>query len=264
MTLTSGVVVSTDPDKRSAQEEKAYRDEIARLDTLGELDSEAQARMGLVAMSGENVAERASGSSDLDRRTSTPARAGAPAVALACSVNDAATSATDMTLYAPKIYVNYSSQGYIMYADSKFQWSSPPASGSTCVVPVGGPDGFAFAFNKSVTNLGVSFYTCNYYNKCTYNYGWLETNGSYGAGYAFQDQAAAWPGGYGSAYKGTITYAFRTSTSSCTQAFSKYAHTWNSTSVNGFSIGPWSIGVQWSSSSSQWLKSSQAGSYGSC
>lgn len=167
-----------------------------------------------------------------------------------------------MAMPGPTIAVNGSSTGYVMYAIARFQWKSEPEAASTCVVNVGGPDGFALSLSRRVVNKGVSFVTCNAASKCDKDYGWLETNGSAGAGYAFRDKATSRLSFGGPAFKGTITYSFRASLSKCTQVFSTYAHSWDKTSVNGFSIGPWSIGVQWSSSSDQWKKSSQAGSYG--
>jgi hypothetical protein len=137
---------------------------------------------------------------------------------------------------------------------------------SSCANPVavGGVDGFAIALNRSSINLGLSFTGCTWGGSCRSN-GNLETNSSYGGGWALQDYAGNLNNAYGPTFSGTLTYGFRlASLSGCTQAFTKYGHTWDNTSVNGFSIGPWSIGIQWSSSSSNWTKSSQAGSYGSC
>lgn len=261
--LGSGRIVSTDPTKRTNVEETAYRDEITRLEVEGKLDDTNMRRMGLQLLSAPSTAASPPAAATWGRLGSaSPSTASTALLSAGCSITNAQTSASAMAVYAPKITVNYSSSGYVMYANSTFQWSSPPAAPSTCQTDVGGNDGFAFAFNRAVTNLGVSFSACNSYGKCG-SYGWLETNSQYRAGYSFQDKAGSVTVGYSPAYKGTITYAFRTG-SGCTQAFAKYAHTWSSTSVNGFSIGPSSIGVQWSTSSGFWQKSGQAGSYGTC
>jgi hypothetical protein len=36
------------------------------------------------------------------------------------------------------------------------------------------------------------------------------------------------------------------------QAFSKYAHGYGSTAVNGIGVGPWAISVQWSKTENRW------------
>jgi hypothetical protein len=249
--LGTGLTVPVDPAHRSKAQEDAYRNEIARLDLLGKLDPSTLARMGLQRISNPAPTEHIVAASTAQLRR-------APA---ACRIWDAATSAGGIALPAPTIWLNGSSQGYRLYASAKYKWTNPPDGPFPCTTAVGGPDGFAMSLSKSVVNKGVSFYTCSSVNKCQYTYGWLETNSSYGAGYAFQDRAGAALNGFFPAYSGSIVYAFMANPSQCVQAFSKYGHTWNSTSVNGFSIGPWSIGVQWSSSAAHWQKASQSGSY---
>ncbi|MFB6723152.1 hypothetical protein ACFCV3_23430 [Kribbella sp. NPDC056345] len=251
LALASGKVVPLDAAHRSQAEDDAFRNELARLDLLGELDGATLARMGLTQVSRPVPAKPSAAAPQLR----------SPSAVQGCSVTNAQTSANAISLTPPTIWLAGSSSDYRLYASAKYKWTSPPAAGSTCRVKVGGPDGFALTLNKSVTNTGVTFYTCNSNNKCQYDYGWLETNSSYGAGYAFQDLAGTYLTGYSDAYAGNITYSFKSNVSACVQAYSKYGHTWNSTSVNGFSIGPWSIGIQWSSSSNYWQKSSQSGSY---
>jgi len=199
----------------------------ARLDLRGELDAAALSRMGLTQLS------KPVSHAPVKVAAATSKQAKSPSAVQSCSVTNAQTSATAISLTPPTIWLAGSSSDYRLYASAKYKWTSPPAAGSTCRVKVGGPDGFAITLNKSVTNKGVTFYTCNSNNKCQYD----------------------------DAYAGNITYSFKSSTTACVQAYSKYGHTWNSTSVNGFSIGPWSIGIQWSSSSNYWQKSSQSGSY---
>jgi hypothetical protein len=255
--LQTGLIVSLDPSRRTAVQEKAYRDQISRLEAQGKLTPAVMTQMRL-----RQLTPATTSAAVTQARATAPAKASSLA-AYGCSITNPQTSAAAISLAAPKITINYSSQNYIMYANASYKWTSPPTAPSTCVMKVGGVDGFALALNRTSTNLGVSFWACNSYGKCGSN-GYLETNSQYGGGWALQDYATSALLGSGDTYSGTLTYAFRVSGGGCTQAFSKYGHDWNSTSVNGFSIGPWSIGVQWTSASSTWTKSSQAGSYGTC
>lgn len=254
--LLTGEVVPTDPTKRSSTQETAYRNQIANLEAQGKLTPSMMTQMGL------RLLTPPSGAVSATHELSAPATAPSSDVSpMACGIDNAQTSGTAMSLPTPTITLNGSSQGYIMYANASYRWASPLSAPSTCVMAVGGVDGFAVALDQPVINLGVSFSACNANNLCGSS-GYLQTNSQYGAGWAFQDYAASQLSGWGSTYSGTLTYAFRFQGGiGCIQAFSKYAHDWNSTSVNGFSIGPWSIGVSWSSSSSLWDKSSQGGKY---
>jgi hypothetical protein len=58
-------------------------------------------------------------------------------------------------------------------------------------------------------------------------------------------------------YHGEIFYDIGTIGCGTLQAFSKYGHDWASTTINGFSVGPWTLGLQWSSSSNRWERVSQ-------
>lgn len=256
VTLLTGQVVPLDPTKRTSAQETAYRNQISQLHAQGKLTPSVMAQMGLRVLTP---------SSDAVSPTHAPM---APSTAkpsdfspMACSIDNPQTSATAISLATPTIVLNGSSQGYIMYANASYKWTSPPEAPSTCRVKVGGVDGFALTLDKAVVNLGVSFIGCNAFNKCA-STGYLATNSQYGGGWAMQDWAGAITTGYSDTYSGTLTYAFRFNGGlQCVQAFSKYGHTWNSTSLTGFSIGPWSIGISWSSTSSNWEKSSQAGRY---
>jgi len=256
VTLLTGLVVPIDPTKRTKAQETAYRDQVSLLEAQGKLTPSMMTQMGLRRLTlptGPAPATEAP-AAVTDEPSASP---------MSCSVSNPQTSATAISLATPTIVLNGSSQGYEMYANASYTWSSPPEAPSTCVVAVGGVDGFALALDISAINDGVSFWACNYWGLCGSN-GYLETNSQYGGGWALQDYATSLLGGaWGPTYSGTLTYAFRFHGGlGCVQAFSKYAHDWNSTSINGFSIGPWSIGVQWSSSSSNWTRSSQAGRYG--
>jgi hypothetical protein len=285
VTLQSGEAVPINPDVRTDAQEAKYRDQINQLVAQDALTPDAMAQMGLQELppsategsavpvddesaSGDESAVGDSGASGND--SSAGVSSSVPAdpdnvKALSCKVGDAATSASAITVSRPTIVFNGSSSGYVLYATAKYKWATDkPYSACTGPLAVGGVDGFAIALNRTSINRGLSFTGCNAFGKCASN-GYLETNSSYGGGWAVHDYAGNVYNGDGPTHTGTLTYAFRLSSlSGCTQAFSKYGHDWNSTAVNGFGIGPWSISVQWTSSSSNWTKSSQAGSYGSC
>lgn len=251
--LQTGQVVPLDWAERTKAQETAYRNQISRLSAQGKLTPSIMAQMGL---------RQLTPSAGMARAVPAPAapRTKPGGITLtSCSISNAQTSGNAMSVPAPSIDFSSGSSGYIYYANASYTWKSPPLAPSTCNVPVGGVDGFAVTLSKSAVNLGVSFYACNLYGKCG-EPGYLETNSQYGGGWAFQDYADSAIAGYSNTYTATLTYSFRIKLGTCVQAFSKYAHTWNSTAVNGFSIGPWSIGVQWSSSSANWTRASQAGS----
>lgn len=266
VTLTNGAVVSTDPATRSAAEEDAYRDEVGTLHAMGELDAAHLEALGLevVSVSLHDPGEAAYAAEETSAEGTT--EAGTTDVgATVCNSSVVPTgghSPTAMSLPAPIITRNASSQGVIYYAIGKWQWKSPPLGGSTCNALDGGRDGFGLALSKSVTNLGTSLIACSGNNKCSSTLASRSSNSAAGAGYTFQD---SWfnsaLSGWGPAYKGTLTYSFRPLSSGCLQAFSKYGHTWASTSVNGVGVGPWSISIQWSTSSSRWEPASGAGLY---
>jgi hypothetical protein len=258
VTLLTGQAVPIDPAERTEAQETAYRDQINLLEAQGELTPSVMAEMGLSLLTPPSDAAPVT-------QAPPPPSSGGPITPQACSIGDAATSASAISVARPTIVLNGSSQNYILYATGRYQWATDkPYSACTGPVAVGGVDGFAVALNRSSTNRGLSFTGCNLYGSCAGN-GYLEANSAYGGGWALQDYAGNALTADGPTHSGTLTYGFRLSSlSGCTQAFTKYGHSWNSTAVNGFSIGPWSIGVQWTSSSSNWTKSSQAGSYGSC
>ena len=58
-------------------------------------------------------------------------------------------------------------------------------------------------------------------------------------------------------YNGSLAYDIGNIGCGSIQAFSKYGDDWSSTDITGFGVGPWSLSLQWSSSTSRWAKSSQ-------
>ncbi len=251
ITLSNGVVVPFDADVRTSSEEEAFRKELSLLVTLDQLTSARMKEMGLSepAETLPKIAVTAK-PSELLLKVAEPA-------AIGCRVTKPSSSAGDMNVSRPQIVKS----GTKLYAYARYNWKNAPFS--ECPpnqAQIGGPDGLAITFNRSVTNKGVSFVGCNSYNKCGKT-GWLETNNHYGAGWAFQDWGYASLYGYSPTYKGTLTYTLTTSSTKCLQAFAKYGHSWNSTKLTGFSIGKSSIGISGNTSSSLWQKSSQAGSY---
>ncbi len=154
-----------------------------------------------------------------------------------------------------------SSKDLIYYAIAKWDWTNPPSGGSTCQQFDGGRDGFGIAFSDKVVNKGVTLVTCGSIGAECKGRGTLNANSSYGASYTFRDTWAGQLVGGGVADRGTLTYSFKPTKGGCLQAYSKYAHAWGATTVNGIGVGPWSLSVSWSNSTNRWEKASQAGSY---
>lgn len=249
--LSNGVIVPVDSSQRTEEQEAQFRDEISLLVSLDKFTPERMAALGLTdaedSLEPIPVTEKPS---DALLQIAEPARIG-------CKVTRPASSANDITVSRPQIVKS----GSKIYAYARYNWKNPPFSECPrAQSQIGGADGLAITFNRAVTNKGVSFVGCNSYNSCAKT-GWLETNNQYGAGWAFQDWGYAKLYGHGPTYKGTLTYTLTTNSTKCLQAFAKYGHSWNSTKLTGFSVGNYSIGISWNTSSNMWQKSSQAGSY---
>jgi hypothetical protein len=86
----------------------------------------------------------------------------------------------------------------------------------------------------------------------------------YGAGFCRQDKAAYIVHDVYdlNMYNGELVLSwYGTTSGKCAnvQGFAKYAHTWSSTGLTGFTIGIYSIGVTWRTEGHQWSSSSQPG-----
>lgn len=159
------------------------------------------------------------------------------------------SSGSDVTVDRP--YAYFDTQGNRYVAVAKYRWTPERWDGNP-----GGPDGFGIAFNQTVTRLGEGARFCDRYGyNCTS--GWIESNNSYGVGFAFQDKYVS--GKYRGA-QGLVTMSFRKNRTGCHQFWSKYGHSWSSTSVTGVSIGSGSVGISFSSSSNRFTVASTTGS----
>ncbi|MEV6841710.1 hypothetical protein AB0N17_46255 [Streptomyces sp. NPDC051133] len=115
------------------------------------------------------------------------------------------------------------SYGYIM--DSNFHWNNT----------YGNPEPWYFSAG-SASNNGVSFpmYTFDH---------WVDGS-----------EHNPWGSDFSNA-NGNMGIAFKLlNGDSCKNvtAYGHYDHSWNQTSINSVSVGPWSIGVGWSSSNNHW------------
>ena len=177
----------------------------------------------------------------------------------------------NINVFAPSIYRN-SSGAYIVSAGYQFIGRSAledDKGGLGCIgsCNLGGADGFGVAFSRPVTSAqsytlatsGVGDATSRNYYVISTSRMFVSDGNTYGASFQGQD-AARYDGAcclidY-NVYNGTLVYEIRSIGCGVLQAFSKYGHTWSSTAVNSISVGPWSIGIGWSSTDNKWEKAS--------
>jgi len=173
---------------------------------------------------------------------------------------------TDIRVPRPSIYKN--NRGHYIVSAS-WQWKDlgavdDDASAWCGNCNVGGDDGFGVALSRNVKS--VQKYTVatwgtgiNYYKISTTRMQPSDAN-VYGASFMGQDrihrEGACCPQDY-NFYNGNLVYEIKSVGCGTLQAFSKYAHTWKSTTVNSIGVGPYSLSVGWSSSDNKWELASQ-------
>lgn len=117
----------------------------------------------------------------------------------------------------------------------------------------GGDDGFGLRVEQeSISIIEHGFNTYNFAGKKATPTVYPKIS-SYGLGFTFQDKMT------GSAYnaasgKGWIYMKFYNGTpvKKTVNISSVYSHTWGSTKVNGFSVGPYAFGLSWTSGTNYW------------
>ena len=180
---------------------------------------------------------------------------------------DSSSVKEDVKAAAPTIEYDNQAKEYYVIADWDWQNLGFMDDGANLFSPytknLGGPDGFGISFNTSLLMAGWS---ASWWGNCHYGTSTSSTASSgnqYGAGFKFQDQDYATNSCFGlNTYHGDEVISFtHTQTKKCqnVQAYTKYGHSWSSTSLTGFSIGLYSVGMSWSTSSNQWEASSQPG-----
>lgn len=188
------------------------------------------------------------------------------------AVSPAASTNADVTVDRPTYF--WDNPHHMGFVYASWQWSAAGAARladeANCMSlllqcarkAVGGPDGFAVTMNGSY--VPSSYYlSVSDRNGVYQGMPALSTSSTTGAGFTGQDQF--W-GNVNNAnyswYSGVATLSF-TGFNGCgktLQMFSRLAHSWSTTSVNGFSIGVWSIGVNWNNTSYAWSAASQPSS----
>jgi hypothetical protein len=198
------------------------------------------------------------------------------------------SSPTSSTFSLPVPQILYDSCGHDWYAYAHYDWKSMSAIKSdaglcgdeedvTC--NVGGYDGFGITFSRAIADPEDYFMqtwgTTSHYPTST-SRTWVEDGGAYGATFIGQDKWCYYvgklpcttnicsgncvhPQDY-SFYHGELFYDMNSIGCGSLKAYSKYLHTWSSTSIDGFSVGPYSFGIQWASSGHDWPLGSQPSS----
>ncbi|WP_147315400.1 hypothetical protein [Asanoa ferruginea] len=183
------------------------------------------------------------------------------------------SSNTSATVGTPSIY--YETARQLHYASTNFRWTnlSTMGDGAYGGGNVGGRDAFAIRFSQDVQNHGVAASFCpgNWTGATPYpttKPGCIvvspEDNNSDGASFAYQDrtQGARCSGtdypscGIYVGAQGTLVFTFKKTGTGCLQVFSKYGHTWSSTTISGVSLSNSGITMNFSSTSNKWEISS--------
>lgn len=185
------------------------------------------------------------------------------------------STGSDIALQAPRIA--YDTCAHRWYAFAHYDWTSLAPlrterqsvfCGDPC--PIGGVDGFGLAFSRPVASVSGYFMqtwgVTPMYPPST-GRTWVQDANTYGVTFVGQDEFCSYyvwgqPGqscynnnDY-SFYHGELMYLISNIGCGTIQAFSKYGHDWSNTTINGFSVGPWSLGISWSSSTNRWEKTS--------
>lgn len=214
---------------------------------------------------------RQQGSSDLDIETYladklciVPADGG---VAARSNIELTSSTNSDMAVSVPTL--SHDTQAHLYYSITKWNWVNSDWKQDKTFNPngisnVGGPDGIATSFSKSLTMKGHS--ATWWGNGCVFSTSAAGTTSTasdisqYGVGFTFQDKnGARYTTGTNLCYdynaihgQEVLSFVGPSSCVSGVQAFGTYGHTWSSTSLTGFSIGLSSIGIAWSSTSNRW------------
>jgi len=184
-----------------------------------------------------------------------------------------ASSSNDITLGQPSVYFDDKKNAWV--ARATFAWKHNCSSSyykSACEQkdcplaisgsqPCGGPDGFGERWDHSVNEYLTHFYT---YDVDGYQWTWSypETMNPFGASWVEPDTSTAQH-----AYNwdtGSVFFWFYLNGCTAGQPFKLYSeisHTWPSTSVTGFAIGPGGFQVSWDNTSSHWQAVSNGPTY---
>jgi hypothetical protein len=182
------------------------------------------------------------------------------------------SSNSAVTITAPNIFYDRDTKHF--YATSTYRWKNQQQSGDP---DTGGLDGLAIRFSRDVRNLGASASICwgQWFGAKPYpaRPGCIKpakwSNSENGATFRFQDeQRSSHCSGsdHPSCHiylgaSGTISFSFNLLDNKCLQAFSQFAHTWDSTGLTSFEVSNVGFNAVFSKTSDFWQRTSSAGAY---
>jgi hypothetical protein len=253
VSLGSGVNVPLRSAERTKEEERQFRDSVTDAAASGATTGDLRKNYGLVWASKASPVSWNRQAKHLRAATTQPV-AGKSFTAT-CGQDEISGGARpeDMTMHKPGFFVGLDLRNH--YAIAKWTYNDGPTAPGFCSPPVAGRDGMGITLSQDVSRLGESIYRCSQLesNRDDCKGGALEDNNQHGATYSFQDHVVL--STLQDNYRGAISVGFRyLHPRRCHQAFAKYAHTRGSTSITGFDVGLWSLGIQWSSSSQHWAE----------
>lgn len=182
-------------------------------------------------------------------------------------------------------FIHYDGNHY--YATAYWDWASPLKYAKDmggcmggCTRNMGGPEGVGLALNYKVTipniqmgkQYDISFWGDGAYFPTTHTPDYSPSDVSaFGVGFEHQDQfhqrcLASCTDLDDSMAHGDILLIFDPTGTSCRdyQAFFKYGHTWDTTSVTGISLSSASVGFTWSTTSNHWFLATNSNTYHIC
>jgi hypothetical protein len=154
---------------------------------------------------------------------------------------------SDVEVFKPTLYWDQWTAMYVM--KGSWDWNFNPD------LSPGGYDGFGLkTVQRKVSVLDSTLYTYNSSGTST-SHSYSRDASSYGVGFKFQDRSsgASYSGHAGSGFMYFKWYS-GTPTGYAVNYRSTYAHSWKTTSLNGFDIGADSFGLSWDSTANRFSK----------
>ena len=263
--LGDGVRVPLRSSERTAAQERLFRRAVTEAAAGGATLRQLRSTYGLIWDSKAPMSSWRARGPVVDR-LATPRTV---AARTACGMDgiSGGESPDDMTMLKPGFFIDLDHRTH--YAIARFRYDDGPTAPGYCSPPVGGRDGIGLTLSQDVVRVGQDMVYCaqmwtkKYCDRSSKYHGTLEDNSQRGASFTFQDHVFL--STMQDNYLGTITVAFRyLHPRRCHQAFAKYAHTWDTTAVNGFGVGPYSFSIQWTRNENKWAKASDAAQDRNC
>lgn len=175
---------------------------------------------------------------------------------------------SDMTVSTPFMVFRPQSNMYIGYGS--WEWNIDANNGiypwtdDSFLGEIGGKDAFGIHYSRPVIDIFSDTQSCPYnwgstqgWGTCVITDATREKADEQNVVHTHQEQVGGFffPPGINMAL-GDIFHIFRPIGTECLQAWTTYVHTYDDTEINGISLGPFSLGIQWAPAEGGWQKAS--------